>query len=283
MVKKIKRVTELSEEEQKAADEKATGDAAKAAAGIQDEFQAKGFELVEWVQEREGLVLGLIGAVIVGGLAFGVSRTYSTSQDQEASRALEQAFVILEAPVGEKAADAAEAKTNPSEKRYKDEAERLAAAKAAFQSAADAHKGRGAALIASLYQGHMALKAQDYDAAAAAYAAFLDAADKEDPLRFAGLSGWAAALEAKGDRKGAIAKWEELVNLPERLEEDAALFSLGRLYEEEGDHSRARASYERIKNDFSESPLKTKAEEALAKMPPPPATSPAPLNAEKKP
>ena len=35
--------------------------------GIQDEYQAKGFELVSWVQDHKNMVMGLIIAVFVFG------------------------------------------------------------------------------------------------------------------------------------------------------------------------------------------------------------------------
>jgi tetratricopeptide (TPR) repeat protein len=89
----------------------------------------------------------------------------------------------------------------------------------------------------------------------------------------------ASALEAKGDRKGAIDKLEELVGLPDKIDEDAALLDLGRLYQAEGNVEKARSSLERIGKDFPESSLKSQAEEMLATLGPAPASDRGPEKA----
>ena len=265
MAKKIKREKVLTEEETKVADEKATEEATRAAAGIQDEFQARGFELVEWMQEKQGLVLGVIGVIVLAGLGFGVYTVVNTSRNQDASVDLAKALEAYEAPITEEAP-----KDGPS---FKDSAERARASRDLFQKTASAHKGTGPATIAHLYIGHASMKLGEYDVAVGAYQSFLDGTSKNDPLRFAGLSGVASALDAKGDRKGAIAKLEELVGLPDKIDEDAALLELGRLHQAEGNLDAARAALERIGKDFPESSLKSRAEENLATLGAAPAPS----------
>lgn len=275
MAKKIKLKKEPTEDEQKAEEAKAAEEAAKAAAGIQDEFQARGFELVEWVHEKQGIFLGILGAIVAGGLAYGVYNVVEKNRNSGASASLAEALEVFEAPVqatGDKADDAA-ASDGPS---FKDATERATKARELFQKTASEHQGTGAAGIAHLYAGHTSMKLGDYDTAVKEYEAFLAATSKDDPLRFAGLSGIAAALDAKGDRKGAIAKLDELVNLPSTIDEDAALLELGRLYQAEGDAAAARRALERIGKDFPESTLKSRAEEMLATLGAAPAPAPAP-------
>jgi tetratricopeptide (TPR) repeat protein len=256
MAKKIKLKKEPTAEERKAAEAKAAEDAAKAAAGIQDEFQARGFELVEWVHEKQSIFLAMIAVLVGGGLAFGVYNMVQTNRNTEASATLTTALEAFEAPIGEEPTG-----SGPS---FADASERATKARELFEKTASEHKGTGAGDVAHLYAGHASMKLADYDAAARHYQAFLDASGRDDPLRFAGLSGLAAALEAKGDRKGAIARLEELVNLPAKIDEDAALLELARLQQAEGNVEAARSALERIAKDFPESSLKTRADELLA-------------------
>lgn len=267
MAKKIKVKHEPTAEEKAAEEQKKAEEAAKAAAGIQDEFQAKGFELVEWIQERQSLVLGLIGLIIAGGLAYGVYTVVNTSRNTDASVALSGALDVVNAEI----TDAPPSGDAPT---FKTAEERAKLAKERLQGVVAEHRGTGAASVAQLYLGHVALAQGDHDGAAAAYQAYLGAVGSSDMMRFAGLAGLAAALDAKGDRKGAIAKLDELVNLPETIDEDAALLELGRLHQAEGNVDAARAALERIGKDFPESSLKSRAEQRLASLGPAPVAAP---------
>jgi tetratricopeptide (TPR) repeat protein len=257
MAKKIKHKKDASEEEE----QKKAEEASRAAAGIQDEFQARGFELVHWMQERQKLVLSVIGAILVAGLAFGVYTAVRASRNADASEALQAALEAWEAPIG------GATPNEDGEKAFPDATARTKAAKDLFTKAADGNPGTGAGAIAHLYAGHAALALGEHDEAAKRYQAFLDASSKREPLRFAGLAGLAQALEAKGDKKGALDKLEELINLPEKVDEDAALLDSARLSIELGDPKAARDALERITKDFPESSLRTRADEMLGALP----------------
>lgn len=269
MAKKIKVKHEPTAEEKAAEEKKKADEAAKAAAGIQDEFQAKGFELVEWMQERQSLILGLIGLVVAGGLGYGVYTVMERSRNTDASAALAGALDVVNAEI-------TEAAPSGDEPTFKTVEERAKVAKERLQAVKSEHGGTGAAAIADLYLGHVALSQVDHDGAAQAYQAFLAETSASDPLRFAGLAGLAAALDGKGDRKGAIARLDELVNLADTIDEDAALLELGRLHQLEGNTEAARAALTRIGKDFPESSLKSRAEQRLATLGPAPAGTTAP-------
>ena len=269
MAKKIKVHREPTPEEKLAEEQKKAEDAAKAAAGIQDEFQAKGFELVEWIQERQSLVLALIGLILASGLGYGLYTVVQRSRNTSASVALAGALDVVNADI----TDAAPTGDVPT---FKTTEERAKVSKERLEVVKSEHSGTGAAAIAQLYLGHIALSQGDHAAAAQAYQGFLEDTSASDPLRFAGLSGLAMALDGKGDRKGAIARLDELVNLPDQIDEDAALLELGRLYALEGNPTAARAALERLGKDFPESSLKSRAEQRLAALGPAPLEKPAP-------
>lgn len=263
MAKKIKpprdkEAEKKAEEAEKVAeDAKKAEEAAKAAETVQDEFQARGFELVEWVQENRPAVLGFIGVVLAGGLAFGIYTASSRSNDTKASAAYGKALKLEDASIGE------DEDKDDDVPAFKDAAERNKAARDAYVKVAAEHKGTGAGALASLSAAQTSLKLGEFDAAIGQFDTFLKATKPTDPLRFAGLSGLAAAKDAKGDTKGAIEALEDQVTLKDKTDKDGALLALGQLYAREGDTEKARARLEKLIADFPESSLKAKAEEQL--------------------
>lgn len=231
---------------------------AEAAAAVQDDFQSRGFELVDWVHENQATVMGFLAAVVLAGLGYGVYTVVDKGNNTEATAAFSSALEIWEAPVGTDP-DAAD-----GQKAYATAEEKYKAARTAFEGVTKQHAGRGGATLSHLYVGHAALKLGDAAAAVTAYQAFLDGNATDDPLRFAGYNGLAAAKEATGDIKGAIAALEALVALADKADEDAALLGLGRLYQKDGDVEKARKQLETLVSDHAESTLKARADELLA-------------------
>jgi tetratricopeptide (TPR) repeat protein len=240
---------------------------AAAAAAAQDEFQARGVELADHVHDHPGKVLAILGSIVVAGLLYGIYTVVDRSDNTKASAAYAAALRVWEAPIkaaaDDASGDAPKADATPS---FKDATARAKAAQEQFLAVASEHRGTGAAALAWLSAGHAALKLGDNDAAAKAYDAFLFASKDADPLRFAGYAGLAAALEGKGDVTGAIAALEKLVALSDKVGEEDALLQLGRLFQKQGDVQRARVSLERLKTEFPESSLKTRADELLGSL-----------------
>jgi tetratricopeptide (TPR) repeat protein len=269
MTKKIKPKTDKEAEkataaeakanEEKEAEAKKAAEAEALAAAVQDEFQARGFELVEWVHHNPSVVVGVIAIVLLGGLGFGVWTVVDRGNNTKASAAYAAAQKLWEAPIAD---------TDPTPDDdvpfYKTATERSTAARTAFTNVATQHKGTGAGTLAQLTVGHASLKLGELDAAIAAYNAFLAGSKPKDELRFAGYAGLAAALDAKGDTKGAIKALEDQVALADKTDEDGALLGLARLYVQDGDPVKAKAKVEKLLEDFPESSLKARADELLA-------------------
>lgn len=262
MAKKIKRKKEVSEEELEAQRKAEEEEAAREQMGIEDEFQAKGFELMEWMGENSSIVLGIIALVVVGGLVTAGLRWMDSSANADASVAFTAAHEAYTGQVGDAPAAVTGAKEDAP--KFKDAKERSEKARALFQAVVDEHGGTGAAELAQLYVGHTAMSLEDYDGAAAAYQGYLDAAGTDDALAPVALDGLAIALEAKGDTSGAKAKLEALIALPGKMNEDLALVKVARMYQAEGDTDKARVAAERVVNEFKESAVRAQAEELLA-------------------
>lgn len=259
MAKKIK--PQKTREERDAERQAAEAERERQDAGIQDEFQAKGFELVEWMQDKQKIVLAFIGAVVVAGGAMGAYALVSSSQNLAASQVYAEALKAYEGGIGD--ALPGEDAAGP---RFTDAKERATEARARFEQVVKEHGNTDVSTFASLYVGHASLQLDEADKAIAAYERFLGRVAKNDPFRFAGLDGLASAYEAKGDVDSAIAKLQELVDLPGGVGEDAALYRLGRLYADKGDNGKAKEALERLAKDFPESTLKASADELLARV-----------------
>jgi tetratricopeptide (TPR) repeat protein len=266
--RKAEKAAALKEAQGLAADDEAKkAEEEAAAAAAQDEFQARGVELADHVHDHPGKVLAILGSVIVGGLLFGIYTAVDKSDNTKASAAYAAALTTWKAPI------VADAKAEEGKPSFKDDTERAKAAKEQFTAVATGHRGTGAGALAWLNAGHAALKLGEFDEAVRAYDAFLFAAKDNDPLRFAGFAGLAAAREGKGDDKGAIDAFEKLILLSDKVAEDDALLQLGRLYEKTGDTETARKRLERLKSDFPESLLRSRADELLGTLGSRPASS----------
>jgi tetratricopeptide (TPR) repeat protein len=250
---KVRKSREQKEEERRLAAEERERDES----GIQDEFQAKGFELVEWMQDNSQIVLGLIAAVIVSGALYAGVSLVGSGEDLAASEAYVKALRVYE---GNDGASDAPADAPADEKSRSEEARKL------FETVVKDHSGSDVATYAQLYVAKTSMKLGDFDRAAEAYRTYLDALSKNDEMRFAGLDGMAAALEAKGEGDKAASALEEWLTLRDPVAVDVALFRLAQIYAAQGNADKAKANLERLSTDYPKSALKSDAEDMMARL-----------------
>lgn len=264
MAKKIRQKKILTPEEIEAERKAKEEEAEREESGIEDEFQAKGFELAEWAQDNSTGILAALALVLVVGLGYGGYQAMQTGASSEAAGAYAEALESYRAPLGD--APAFLGGGNADGPSFKDAKERATKAREQFQAVIANHAGTGAAKVAHLYVGHTSLALDEYDKAVDAYRKFI-ADNPNDSLRFAAYSGLAAALESKGDIDGAKKELKALIDLPGKVQEDVALVELGRLQKKSGDLDGARTSYQRVVDDFKDSPLQSSANQALTALP----------------
>jgi tetratricopeptide (TPR) repeat protein len=270
--RKAEKAAALAETQGSRADDEAKkAEEEAAAAAAQDEFQARGVELADHVHDHPGKVLAILGSLVAAGLALGIYTAVGRSDNAAASAAYRAALEVSQAPLassgtesGDEASPAQEGKDAGDKPKFTDANARTKAAHEQFVAVATKYRGTGAGALSWLSAGHAALKLGNLDEAVKAYDAFLFSAKDNDPLRFAGWGGLAAAREGKGDEKGAIEAFEKLVLLPDAVGEDDALLQLGRLYAKTGESDKARDSLERLKANFPDSPSRSRADEILA-------------------
>lgn len=216
-----------------------------------DQFQVAAGEAASWLtgHRRQSLLLGggaaavLIIALVVSGL-----RERSA---QESGAALS---AVLQAAGGDVTPVPLPGVPGPS---FATEAQRQ---KAVVDAAAKA-----ASPLASLLKGDAHLKLGEWDAAAAAYQAYLSAAPKDDSFRFSALEGLALVEEGKGNGEAALAAWARFAaEVPGQA--DRADLAKARLLLAAGKKDEARQLLEKFAEAHKGSALAGEAADRLAKL-----------------
>jgi hypothetical protein len=185
--------------------------------GIQDEFQAKGFELVSWVQHHKKTITLGIGIFALVLVAFGSYSYFSSGVDLKAVAQFDAALKLYEA-----ASSAKDEKAKKQEEAMK-----------AFDAIAQSHNG-GLGRMSDLFKGHLAVELGDGKTAVLAYKHFVDTATKGDPIRTVGLLGLASAYDLASDKKMALETYEAILNSDSKIDEAMVLWQATRLAKELG-------------------------------------------------
>ncbi len=218
-------------------------------AGIQDQFQAKGFELIAFLQKRRRLALTFTGVVVCAGFAYFGWILFNNSANEKASAEYQAALQILENISDEK-----------GDLKKK-------AAKEALLKVAQDYKRSDVAKLAHLYAAHLAFELNDPQEAIRIYQSFLQETRKKDELRPLALTGLGYAYEAIHDSDMALKTFEEMISLSSDANADNAFWEIARLAKAKGLHGKARANAEIILKRFPASPLVNNAQILIASLP----------------
>jgi tetratricopeptide (TPR) repeat protein len=224
-----------------------------------DKFQVVAGEAAAWVTARKKQAL--IAAVVALGavVAAAAVLAFSDSKARSAGAALSEVYRIAGGEISPVPLPGVQGPFFPT-----DEARQKAVAEAAARVAAQ-HAGTRAAALASLALGDARLRLGEWDAAAAAYDAYLAGAPKDDALRFGALEGLAMAQEGKGSADGALAAWARLgAEVPAYA--DRADLEKARVLAQSGKGDEARKLLAGFADAHKESILTGEAAERLAKL-----------------
>jgi predicted negative regulator of RcsB-dependent stress response len=224
-----------------------------------DEFASamgRGMEYAE--SHARTLVLALAG-VLVAALLIGAGYMFTRHRREQANTALARAVKVYEAPV-DAAAPKPEDAQNPT---FGDETARRNRAKALFEGVRNDYGSSNAADIAGLYLAQIAVADGQLDRAREMWKDFADDHKGE-------MLGTEARLnllrldrkQGKGDQVAKeLAGWVDQADAP--LPQDVLLFELGSTHEDLGHKADAIQSYQRILDEFPQSPF---AQEAQGKI-----------------
>jgi tetratricopeptide (TPR) repeat protein len=202
-----------------------------------DEFITITGQLIAWAKENTK-ALG-IGATLFFAIIIAVS-IYAFVNGRRATAAnmmFGQALEKYQTEAGEKGGLAA-----------------FSAVSGDFDTLIDSYGGQPAGKLGRLFYGHMGAMAEDHDKAIAYYQRALNDFGDDPALRNIIHNGLGAAYQQKGDYPKAIAHFQKVADGPDSVLKDAALFNLGKLFGQLGKTEESRQAYQRLMDDFPNSP-----------------------------
>lgn len=215
-------------------------------AGIEDGFQAKGFEIADWFQHHQRtIVMGLAGFVGLGLVWAGINH-WSGKKDQAAAEAYGNAAALYE-------------KKDATVKDVK-------AALAAFLALEKEYPSSGVAELARLNAGHLALGTGDVAQAVKSYQAFLAGTSASDPMWSAGQMGLAFAYELSGAPEKALTAFEEISNSKWAIDEGLLLWEMARLAAQVGQKDKAIQLATQLTERYPDAPDAANANRLLASL-----------------
>lgn len=182
------------------------------AMGLQDEYQAKGFELVSWVQHNKGVVSGLIIFLFLLGGGFSAYIYYQQRQAEQASSAYLHALKGIEGLT-----------------RNAENAQKFQDAEKQLAEIAASHSHKGVGTLADLYAAHLALENNEAAVSRERYQNVVSALHKDSDLYPIALIGLAYALEREGKADESLKQFATLIDQKVSSGRDLALWEAARL------------------------------------------------------
>lgn len=209
----------------------------------------------------KSIVLAAVGLIVLI-LALVGYRVYAMGRAEEGSRALGRAQRVYEAPIDSEAPEP-DAAVAPS---FADEAGRTARARELFESVASEFGGTDAGDIASAYLGSIAAAAGDLEGARERWSGFVDR--QPDHLLSQEIRVNLMALDRRLGRGEDLVDElrAELASASSKLPEELLLNQLGLTLEELGRADEALDIYQRLVQDFPQSPYSRVASDRISEL-----------------
>lgn len=219
---------------------------------------------VEYAEAHARTLFMAAGAIVVVAVLTTLFFLYRGHRVEQANEALAQAMKVYQAPVD----PAAPKPDDPESPTFADSAARLARAKALFEKVRDDFGSTDAGNVASVFLGQIALSEGKPDRARELWNEFLD--DHEGHL----LAGEVRVNLLRLDRDQGKAKEvaDKLTAMLDQTEPplplDVVLNELGAAQEKLGNKPDAAQSYQRIVDEFPQSPFAQEARQKVAELDP---------------
>jgi TolA-binding protein len=224
----------------------------------QNELQSLTRQVQETFEEHRGEATWVVGALVVIGVAVFGYWAWNDRVNSRVHALLADALVVQEARVGPPAAA-----TGGSGLSFPTERERAQAVVVKFKTAADAYPKTEAGLFARYQEASTQMALGNAADAAKAYQQVIDAGGDKLYGQMARL-GLAEAHARSGQYEQAITAYKELVQRKEgQLPIDGILIQLGRAYRDAGRAAEAQQTFNRIVDEFPDSPFNADAKREL--------------------
>ena len=240
-VKKQKSEAEIEQEKQESNLKKA---------GITDNFQARGFELLGFFQKHRTFAIGSVVALcclIIGGFGWAF---FNRNTNEKASARYQEALSLIQ-----------------NQNDQNKDTEKLEKAQKTFVNIYNEYKRSNVAKLALIQAAYLSLELHDFPKAIEYYQSFLNATSKNNTLRPLALSGLAFAFEASQNLNEALKTFEEMARLKVDISADNTYWQIARLSKETGLVEKARENAQILLNRYPNSILATNAQTLLASLP----------------
>jgi TolA-binding protein len=208
-------------------------------------------------RNRARVAMGAIAVLAMALIAWGIV-IWRGRQAATAQAKLAEAITVMDAPTGSAPQPGVEAP------QFKTEQEKYAKAEPMFAAIVDDYSGSDAADVADLYLAHIATGKGDVNGARTRFEKFV----REHPDHILAGGAQMSLYELRlqgGSAKDVVTELEQALSKDDTiLPKDAILAVLARAYEVTGAPAKARDIYQRIVNEFPESPYTMDAQRKLA-------------------
>lgn len=219
--KKVKTAEEVEQERQEKEFKKA---------GIQDEFQAKGFELVSWVQHHKTRISVILVVFALGLAVWGGVTIFRSGSSADAAKAYDAAINLVH--------DADAAKDDKAKKQ----AEAMKALDDVIQNQSGGFKK-----LAQLYKAKLASDMGNAKLAASTFEEFEGATSAKDPFRTVSLLGLASSYDSEADMNKALVTYETILSGDVKINEPMVLWQAARFAKALGDNEKLKKFDEKRK------------------------------------
>lgn len=206
-------------------------------AGIQDEYQAKGFELVSFVQAHKGTVSLLIAALVAGGAIFSGYQYFKARRADKASLTVMDALGQLE---------------DNQSKETKEKALKE------LTDAATVHQNSGISSLANLRAGELALTLNHAEEALERYDAALKEISIKDTLYPIAVIGKGYALEANNKLSDSLKEFEKIIDKESSLGRELSLYEAQRIASQLNENDKSEKYRNKLNEEFPRSPYLNK-------------------------
>src|SRR5215472_17236487 len=224
----------------------------------QNEFEAVTLQALDLLGEKRREITTVVTVLAVVGIIFGAYWMWRQHVQDASHGLLAEAMIVQEARVGAPAPG-----TAASGLSFATEKERTEAAIAKFKAAADAYPSTDAGLFARYQEAALQLSLGNSADAIKTYQSVIDRAG-DGLYGQMGRLGVAEAYARAGQYEQAITAFKELAQRKDtQLPVDGILLQLGRTYRDAGKASDAQQTFNRIVEEFPDSPFNADAKKEL--------------------
>ena len=224
----------------------------------QNEFEAMALQLLEMLGDKRREITTIVLVLAVIGLGGASYYAWNQYRLDKAHGLLAEAMVVQEARVG----PPAEATGTPG-MTFPTERERTDAAIKKYKAAGDAYPSTDAGIFARYQEASLQVSIGNFAEAIKAYQSVIDRAGDGLYGQMSKL-GLAEAYARSGQYEQAITAYKELAQRKDgQLPIDGILIQLGRTYRDAGRASDAQQTFNRVVEEFPDSPFNADAKNEL--------------------